>query len=510
MNVIDRFVGFFSPASGLRRAAARITLDQVRNYDGAVYGRRTAGWRSNNASANVAIKRDLPTLRSRSRDLVRNTWWGQRIHTVFTAHAVGSGIMPKPNTGNKRLDRRVKAAFKKWAATCDYEGQLNFDGLVALATNCIVESGEVLGHLRSVSPSSVKPGVVPLQLQLLEPDHLDASHDLMMTSTKMVDQGIEYDDRGRRVAYWVWPVHPGARGLVMPKMSVRVEADNMLHCYRKVRIGQGRGVPWLAPVMLKGRDLADLEEAVIVKARIEACLAAFIKSNNPARTLADQVSNEPVGSSKRRIETMAPGMVAYLDQGEELQTVNPSSSTQFEAVLTTQWLALAAGAGVTYDQLTGDLRRANYSSLKAGKIEFRRIVEQFQHLTLVAMFLDPLWQRWCADAMDAGILPRRAEGYPVEWIMPANEPVDPMKDMQADILAVRSGRMTWPQFVAAWGLDPDTQLDEIEAWYADIDARGIILDTDPRLALISTKGAAKDEANTEVNNAPPKPQPKPK
>jgi hypothetical protein len=83
------------------------------------------------------------------------------------------------------------------------------------------------------------------------------------------------------------------------------------------------------------------------------------------------------------------------------------------------------------------------------------------------MFLDPLMERWVETAMDAGILPRRADGYPVEWIMPANEPIDPMKDMQADILAVRSGRMTWPQFVGLWGIDPDTQLDEIEDWFKE-------------------------------------------
>ncbi|MFM9816124.1 phage portal protein, partial [Streptomyces scabiei] len=66
----------------------------------------------------------------------------------------------------------------------------------------------------------------------------------------------------------------------------------MLHAYRKDRIGQGRGVPWVAPIMLKGRDVADLEEAVVVKSRIEACLAAFIKTNDTSRTLAQKVTNE--------------------------------------------------------------------------------------------------------------------------------------------------------------------------------------------------------------------------
>jgi lambda family phage portal protein len=297
----------------------------------------------------------------------------------------------------------------------------------------------------------------------------------------------------------VHPVHPGARGLVMPTVSKRIDAREILHVYRKDRIGQGRGVPWLACTMLTGRDFADLQEAVVVKARIESCLAAFIKTNNTARTLAQATQQTTPNGSQRRIENFSPGMIAYLEQGEEVQTVAPSSSMQFEGVLRQTLLALAAGAGLTYDQLTGDLTHANFSSLKAGKIEFRRIIEQFQHLTLVAMLLEPLWDRWVAMAIDAGILPARAGGYPVEWIMPANEPIDPVKEMQADILAVRSGRMTWAQFVLAWGVDPDTQLDEIEAWFKEIDKRGIVLDTDPRMALASMKGGAAAEGQTEEN-----------
>jgi lambda family phage portal protein len=515
MNFLDRAIGFFNPMAGVKRASARMTLNSVRSYDGAMGGRRTDGWRATNASANVEIKGALPRLRARSRDLTRNTWWGNRIKSVVVAHSVGVGIMPKPQTGSKVLDKKVKVAWKKWAKQCDREGQLNLDGMLALATGCIVESGEVLARMIPVPPSSVGRGVVPLEVQLLEPDHLDQSRDrIMMVERKplsainaegvVVDQGIEYTLAGKRKAYWIYPVHPGARGLVMPSASIRVLASDMLHVYRKDRIGQGRGVPWVAPVMLKGRDAADLEEAVVVKSRIEACLAAFIKTNDTSRTLGQKVHSEHrTDGTTRRIETMTPGMIAYLDQGEELQTVSPSSSVQFEAVLKATWMTIAAGAGITYDQLTGDLSRANFSSLRAGKIEFRRLIEQFQWHTLVAMFLEPLWDRWVDAAMDAGILPRRAEGYPVEWIMPANEPIDPMKDMQADILAVRSGRMTWPQFVAMWGIDPDTQLDEIEAWFKEIDKRKIVLDTDPRVALISTKGGAQAESQTEVNNAKP-------
>ncbi|MDQ2080485.1 phage portal protein [Xanthobacteraceae bacterium Astr-EGSB] len=484
MNLLDEAISWFAPESGARRALARMALAQYRHYDAAMVGRRTANWRATNASANETTRGTLARVRARSRDHVRNTWWGARIVSVVKAHAVGTGITPIVKTGNKKLNKKALAAWRQWCRTCDAEGQLNFDGLVALATGCIVESGEVLGRLNVVAQRD--PAHVPLELQLLEPDHLDVSRDSVRLdgALRVVDQGVEYDTEGKRLAYWILPEHPGARGLLMRGTSMRVPADEILHAYRKDRIGQGRGVPWLAPIALKGRDTADLEEAVVIKGRIEACLAAFIKTTNSGTTLANRTQTERTANNgSRRIETLSPGMIKYLDQGEDITTVSPSSSLAFESILMMNWLALAAGAGVTYDQLTGDLRRANYSSLRAGKIEFRRIIEQFQWLTLVAMFLDPLWDKWCAFAQDFGVLPRRAGGYPVEWIMPAVEPIDPLKDMQADVAAVRSGRMTYPQFCAAWGLDPEEQLDQIEAWMRDLDRRKITLETDPRVAL---------------------------
>jgi len=478
MNFLDRAIAAVSPERALDRVRARLILDQLRAYDGALMGRRGANWLGSNASANAAIKGDLARLRARARDVSRNTWWGARIKSVFTAHAVGAGIVPRCKDAPAAVD-----LWRKWGKRCDAEGQLNVDGLIALAVGTIFESGEVLPRLKLTQRAGMP---VPLELQLLEPDHLDGSRD-RASSTAIIDQGIQYDAEGRRTAYWILPQHPGASPLVMRQVSISVPAANILHTYKKDRIGQGRGVPWVAPVLLKGKDIADLEEAVIVKARIEACLALLIKTNNPTRTLGDARMETSSSGAARRLETLSPGMVRYLDNGEEATVVNPSSSLAFEQVMMNNWMTLAAGAGLTYDQVTGDLSRANYSSLRAGKIEFRRLVEQFQWLTLVPMLLDPLWDAFIAAAVEWGALPKRRHGYPVEWIMPAHEPIDPLKDLQADILAVRSGRMTWPQFCAAWGFDPDKQLDEIDAWFKKLDAKGIALDCDPRRPMQNPK-----------------------
>ena len=60
---------------------------------------------------------------------------------------------------------------------------------------------------------------------------------------------------------------------------------------------------------------------------------------------------------------------------------------------------------------------------------------------------------------------------------------------QADILAVRAGLMTLKEAIARQGYDPAQVLAEIGATNGELDALGIVLDTDPRKA--TKTGAAK-------------------
>ncbi|QCO05452.1 phage portal protein [Azospirillum argentinense] len=299
-------------------------------------------------------------------------------------------------------------------------------------------------------------------------------------------QGVEFDQLDRRTGYWLFNSHPGdpysltAQGL----SSAIVPASEVMHVYRKLRTGQVRGVPWFAPVLLKARDLDDFHEAAIVRARMEACIGMVV-------TQAEDGGDRPIGVSSetdggRRVEGMEPGMVPYLKPGESVEFLNPTASPSFDPFTLHTLMAMAVGTGVTYDQMTGDLRQATYSSMRAGKVEFRRLVEQVQWQVLIPMACAPIWRRFIATAILAGQLP---EGdYPAEWSPPAHEPIDPVKDMTADILAVRSGRFTWDQFVARWGYDPKQQLGEIARINGELDRLGIVLDTDPR--KVSKSGGA--------------------
>lgn len=458
----------------MKRASATAAL---RAYDGAQANRRTASLAGRGTSANSEIAPALSRLRDRSRDLARNTPIGKRTLQILDGHVVGTGITVRWNTGNRTLDRRLTRMWKKWARACDIEGVLDFHGLVKLAHRASREGGDALVRMMTIDTPK---GVHPLRLKVLEGDFLDESRVAASAFNRRVMMGVELDENDARVGYWLRSRHPGEMDALRPVtlQSTFIDRQDICHLYAVERPGQVRGVPVFAPSMLSIRDYQDLLEALIVKGRMEAAHALVIKTAGAGGNLATAKPGEaPDPNDDGKIR---PGMRLRLQPGEDVEVIDPSKSGGFDAITIQVMMMIAAGVDVTYDQLTGDLRQANYSSLRAGKIEFRRIVEQFQYLCLVPMLIDRIVDRWISDAILHGDLRERAEGYEREYVMPMVEPIDPLKDLQADILAVRAGRMSPQDFIEAWGRPADDVMSEFETFFADIDARGIVLDIDPR------------------------------
>jgi capsid protein len=171
----------------------------------------------------------LARLREVARDLVRNNPYAESALGTIADHTVGWGIVAKPLTPNPRLT----AAWKAWSETtaCDADGRHNLAGLQNLAIRTIAESGEVLIRRRNRLLSDGLP--IPMQLQVLEPDMLDAYKTITLPNGGKIVQGVEFDAIGTRVAYWLFPKHPGAIlmqsiGSMFPA-SKRIPASEIIH-----------------------------------------------------------------------------------------------------------------------------------------------------------------------------------------------------------------------------------------------------------------------------------------
>jgi len=447
---------------------------------------RASAWAPSGGSANAEVGAAAATVARRARDAVRNDPYAARIVDLWTGNAVGAGIT------TRWPDQRHADAWRRWAEStaCDAEGRLDLAGLQALVMRAVVESGECFVRLL---PAEVSPAnLIGLRLQLLETDHLDTARNGTVEGRPTL-QGIALGEAGEPVAYWLYRVHPGASWLLPSGGrldSEPVPARDVLHVYRKRRPGQLRDVSWLAPVLTRLRDLGDYEAALLMKAKIEACLAAVV-SEEGEEALTGTASGLLRDAQGRAVESFEPGMILYRRGMGSVEVVNPSGGGSHAAFARRALEAAAVGTGLTYDQVSGDLTQANYSSLRAGKIEFRRLCEQVQYGMLIPMLVRPVAERFHQQGALLGLwgpdIPAEVSHVP-----PAHEMIDPLKDTTALIAQVRAGFVPQPEAVGAFGYDFRQAVELIRAANALLDDAGLALDTDPR--RVAKSGAAQDAA----------------
>ncbi len=131
--------------------------------------------------------------------------------------------------------------------------------------------------------------------------------------------------------------------------------------------------------------------------------------------------------------------------------------------------AIAAGLGVPAHLVRGDLREANYGSLRAGMVAFRQKLEQIQFGTIIPQLCGPIWERAVSALILRGDLPAADfEAAAALWLGAEHYPppmpwIDPAKDVAAIRDALEAGLMSRRQAVAERGFDIETLDSEIAA-----------------------------------------------
>lgn len=473
MNLLDQIVSYINPVAGAKRARARmlenIFQDNARRYDAAASGRRTSDWNAFSTSANTEIAMASVVLRNRSRDLCRNNPHAKKAIQTLVTNVVGSGIKPSIQVAGNRHAKNTKSAWKAWAESteCDFEGRKTFAGIQAMAMRAVGESGECF--IRSRRDVKAKP--IPLRLQVLEADFLDVSKDGLSTADGgFIMQGIEHDADGRRVAYWLFEVHPGENRLFRSMSSRRIPADEILHVYYAERPGQIRGVPVGASAMLRLKSLDEYDDAELMRKKVAACFGAFVEDAN------DPLPGE-TNEGSYPIERLEPGMIEYLKPGKKVTFGNPPPSEGYGEYTTTFLRSIAAGFGVTYEAMTGDLSNVNFSSGRMGWIEMGNIVSEYQEQMMIPVVCSGVWAWFVQAATIAGLGKIDAVAT---WTTPRRPMLDPVKETKGLEAMVRNGFKSWQDAVREQGDDPDVMAAELAADYELFTKLGFMLTCDPR------------------------------
>jgi lambda family phage portal protein len=325
----------------------------------------------------------------------------------------------------------------------------------------MLETGEVFARLRLDEGASV-----PLAVDLLDRDQVPADR-FGEAGGSRVRAGIEFDQNGRRIAYHVLRERPGdpfAPLTGSPLETVRLPADDCLHLFEEATPGQLRGISRLAPVLLRLKELDEFEDAALVKAKVAALFAGFIV--DPSGQTANALAGAPDAAGTAAVG-MEPGSMIPLPPGTDIRFSEPKTDAAYDPFIKSHLRAIAAGLGVPYEALTGDLSTVNYSSIRAGMVEFRRNLEALQHNVLVPRFCDPVWKRFVTLAVLSGALDipgaELTDLFAVEWLPPRFDYVDPQKDVNAEILAINAGLKSRAMAVAERGYDVEAIDAEIAA-----------------------------------------------
>jgi lambda family phage portal protein len=484
----------------LKRFSRRL-FGQTPTYDGVGSGRRSLAWAVGNPGAIAALMFSQTELRSKSRDLVRRNAWANAALESYVANAIGTGIKPQSMVRDASLRESIQALWRNWTVDADAAGLTDFYGLQALACRAMLEGGESLVRLRYRRPEDGL--VVALQLQVLEPEHLPVTLNTTADNGNLIRAGIEFDRLGRRVAYHLYRSHP-EDGALAPMSSnggmetVRVPATEILHLFRPLRPGQIRGEPWLARALVKLNELDQYDDAELVRKKTAAMFAGFVTRLAPEDNLLGEGLANANGMALAGLE---PGTMQILEPGEDIKFSQPADvGGSYSEFLRMQFRAVAAAMGVTYEQLTGDLSMVNYSSIRAGLLEFRRRVEALQHGVIVHQLCRPIWQAFIEQAVLEGtlVLPgyarggiaKRREYLAVKWIPQGWQWVDPLKEADAMKAAIRSGLMSRSEAISANGYDAEDVDREIAADNARADALGLMFESDPRHDQVPASRAA--------------------
>lgn len=436
-------------------------------YDAAGHGRRISKWNPPQSGPNRALV-GLNVIRSRARDSIRNDWAGEAATTKWVTTLIGIGIKARFDSitsASRRL--KVTQAFTDWCDVADADGVLNFFGLQTLAVRAWLESGECFVRLRD-KPVTDQLNV-PFQVQLLEadfvPNNLDIDAWPGMAQGNRIRQGIELGPDGARVAYWVFPQHPGdwITG-VQPTISslIRVPVDQMLHIFEPKRPGQLRGVSALAAVLIRLRNTMDFEDVTLDRQKLANLFTAFITRELPPDS-AELEYDTDTGLPKwydendQAVQTMESGMTQELQPGEDVKFANPpEAGTMFSEYMRTTTMGTAAGANLPYELMSGDIRNVSDRTLRVVMQEFRRFAAQRQWQIVIPMLCQPIVRKWAQAAVLAGIV-RPNEFDAVRrptWAPHGFEYIHPVQDPQGKLLEVQGGFRSRSDVISESGEDP--------------------------------------------------------
>lgn len=469
------------PAGG-EMAIAGEAHDSASRFD------QLALWTPSRASADQDLLPEKSILDARSRDILRNDGYAAGGATLHKDNIVGAQFLLNATPATRILfgsdddvwerefQEEVETKFSLYAegpnCWADAKRTKTLTELVRLSIGVFTAGGEVIASGEWM-PNDGRP--FRSAMQMIDPDRLDTPWNRRLEQN--IRRGVEVDRRGAPVAYHFRMAHPS--DYVNPDAYKwrRVMAykpgwgrQQILHTFEENRPEQTRGVAAMVAALMEMKMTKGIRKVELQRAVVAATYAASFESDLPSGDVAtlmgaDEKShpgiewmksylneiNDYAGGSKNL--TIDGQRIPILPPGTRLNLQSPGSTgpmgDKFEQSLLRY---VAATLGLSYEQLSRDYTKTNYSSARAAMGETWKFMQSRKRMVAdkTANFIYRLWLEEAINYDNLECLKRRrapnfyegqnADAYShCEWIGAGRGMIDPLKETQAYKLQASEG-----------------------------------------------------------------------
>jgi len=453
-------------------------------YDAAdVYGAHMAEWRPYLWSPDGELNMYRDRIVSRVRDLVRNDGWASAAVTRTLDNVIGADFRPvaKPDyfalaamTGNKAFDhvwadefgQAIEARWRSWANDpgryCDAQRNLTVAQLMRLAFRHKLIDGDALAMLLWL-PSRVGIGRAQYAttVQIIDPDRL--SNPQLRFDQMVMRGGVEVDEYGAAVAYHIRRAHQGdwfsaAQAVHWDRVPRETDWGRpiIVHDYDHDRAAQHRGgAGILTPVLQRLKMLIKYDGTELDASIINAIFGAYIESPYDPSLVEEALGEgdslnayqeERVNFHKDRKISIGEARMPILFPGEKVTSVTASRpNSNFAEFENAMLRNVAAGTGISAQQISQNWSDVNYSSYRAAMLEAWKTLSR-RRTDFAHGFGQPIYSAFMEESMEVDDLPLPA-GAPsfmecrvayarAKWMGPGRGYVDPVKEKQGAILGM--------------------------------------------------------------------------
>lgn len=456
---------------------------------------------------------------ARSVEAVQNSGFITRVMEVASGSVVGPGLRVSARPDYEALGwkadyarewaSKAESGFRAWAedpVECDAAGKMTFHQMQQAWFASYMAFGETLALLplikRMKSTTATKVALVP-PMRLINKTE---------KHNKIVN-GVRTDKWGFPLGYWFRDSDPvfGYRDYELVARD-RDGRPNVLHSFDPA-IATNRGISPLAPVLKVVRQVDQYADATLTAALIQTIFAATIKSNVTGLGAFDgmltdkdrgELDIQQFLQSKgefydgAKMDLTQHGRIAHLFPNDELEFVEAKQpGQQYDHFMGWLMREIAAGAGVTYENATGDYRGATYSSVRmAGATEWLTVLRR--RANIIVPNCRAVYSAWMEEAIATGELDfpggirafyaKRAYATRTTWTGPARPQADEFKAARSHEVLKDMGATTLSDIAEDYGRDIDDIMAQQAAENDMAEKHGLPLPWSPKDILETREG----------------------